>query len=49
MKKVITTVGTSIFENLNIKISRDMKNQKFSEWDEYNDEIEEIKNEVNEK
>jgi len=48
MKKVITTVGTSIFENLNINI-RDIKNQKFSEWNEYNDKIEEIKNEVNEK
>ena len=48
MKKVITTVGTSIFENLNIDID-EIKNQKFSEWDECNDYIEEIKNEINEK
>jgi len=40
MKKVITTVGTSIFENLNIDID-EIKNQKFSEWDECNDYIEE--------
>ena len=43
--KVITTVGTSIFENNNIDFS-EIKNQSFSEWNKHDDEIKMIKNSI---
>ena len=47
MKKIITTVGTSLFTNYNDKnnetLNKDIKDESYSEYSEWKDEIEEIK------
>lgn len=47
MKKVITTVGTSLFTNYNEKnkttLNSDIQNEPYSEYNEWKDEIDEIK------
>ena len=47
MKKIITTVGTSLFTNYNDKknetLNKDIKDESYSEYSEWEDEIQEIK------
>ena len=47
MKRIITTVGTSLFSNYNEKknesLNREIKDEPYSEYDDWQDEINEIK------
>jgi len=50
MKKIITTVGTSLFTNYNDekseRLNKDIENQPYSEYKEWEDEIGEIKDKL---
>jgi putative CRISPR-associated protein (TIGR02619 family) len=49
MKKVITTVGISLLENLKINIPKSLKKRTFSQCGEYDENINEVKENITQK